>query len=251
MVSKEVSSEPSEEHNKTTSDNELTESVKDVGNVNPGQFSIIGSLPINFSLTTLDLSLQPKLPETATEKDEELNNIVKEEEKVTTKDQPPTAKDTTKTQNDEIKSIFVSTKLGPNTSWSPYTPTANLKDITEDITKIMTPNAIIFTSKEEMIQNPTTVDENKGGKKEYIRPGAALPDIIKMSNYVASDRMSSKAFSTRCRNLLKQCKQPQECKAHTSFSSLKKLSTTLLEIYEDPKKFSKDWETDKTILLGR
>ena len=115
----------------------------------------------------------------------------------------------------------------------------------------MTPNAIIFTSKEEMIQNPATVDENKGGKKEYIRPGAVLPDIIKMSNYVASERMSSKAFSTRCRSLLKKFKLLQECKAHTSYSKLKELSTTLLEIYEDPKKFSKDSETDKIIRIGK
>ena len=30
-----------------------------------------------------------------------------------------------------------------------------------------------------------------------------------------------------------------------------KLSTALMEIYEDPKKFNKDWETDKIIRIGK
>ena len=217
------------------------------------------------------------------ENEEKSNNILKDEDKVANKS--PTANNATEAPDTKAKQIFLSTKLGPNTPWSHYTPTPKLKDITKDITKIMTPNAIIFTSKEEEIQNPATSDEtrdiiedipkimtpnvisftskeeamlnpatndkNKSGKKEYIRPGAILPDIIKMSNHVANERMSSKAFSTRCKNLLKQCKQPQECKAHTSYENVKKLSTALLEIYEDPKKIAKDWETDKTIHIGK
>ena len=78
---------------------------------------------------------------------------VKEEDKVTNEDPPPTAEATTENQNDEIVSKDVSTELESNASTAESnTPTANLKDITKDIMKIMTLNAIISTSKEEMIQ---------------------------------------------------------------------------------------------------
>ena len=61
------------------SKSESTGSVKDVGNVNPGHLSVIGTLPINFSLTTLDLSLQPKLPEDIKVNGNDLENVIEAE----------------------------------------------------------------------------------------------------------------------------------------------------------------------------
>ena len=46
---------------------------------------------------------------------------------------------------------------------------------------------------------------------------------------------------------MKPCKQPKECKAHTSFTNLKNLSKILNMIWRNPKKFSKDWENDNHI----
>ena len=145
-------------------------------------------------------------------------------------------------------------------------------NITEDIMKIMTLNAILSTSKEEMIQDPTKVKvtiptnniedpkiktdhELEEGteeiqsfrKKMQIGIGALLPDIIRLGDYISCSRIPSKNFSNRCKDLQTKCKQMKECKVHTSFKNLRNLSKKLNMIWSNPERFSRDWKTNKTL----
>ena len=46
-------------------------------------------------------------------------------------------------------------------------------------------------------------------KNEFIRPGAILPDDIRLGNYIKSSRMSSKKFNSQCADITIKggCKQ--------------------------------------------
>ena len=142
----------------------------------------------------------------------------------------------------------------------------------KDILKIMTINAILSTSEEEKMPDPTTapmippnsairsiknnlkdIDEMKSfrKKKAFIREGAILPDIIRLGSYIECSRLPAKTFSSRCRDLYKECKQTEECKTHTSFKNLKNLSTKLNMIWSHPEKFPHDWKANKVLLTGK
>ena len=75
--------------------------------------------------------------------------------------------------------------------------------------------------------------------------------MTRIGNYITCSRISSKDFPNRCRDLLKPCKHPNECEAHISFQNLRNLSKNLSMIWLDPKRFSKDWENEKSIHTGK
>ena len=87
-------------------------------------------------------------------------------------------------------------------------------------------------------------------KQEYIRPGALLPDCIRLNNYISCSCVSSKDFNSQCTLLTRKCMEENDCKAHTSLSNLKKISTNLLKILSQSKKITKDWKKDKKVYLG-
>ena len=136
----------------------------------------------------------------------------------------------------------------------------------------MTINAILSTSKEEKMPDPTTapltpfnpavrsiknnlkdIDEMKTfrKKKAFIREGAILPDIIRLGGYIECSRLPAKTFSSRCKDLNKKCKQTEDCKTHTSFKNLRNLSTKLNMIWSHPERFSQDWKANKILLTGK
>ena len=69
-------------------------------------------------------------------------------------------------------------------------------------------------------------------KKEFIRTGALLPDVIRLNNHVTCTRMSQKDFISQCANLtsIKECSRKIECDAHSSLYKLKQISSKLKQI---------------------
>ena len=67
-------------------------------------------------------------------------------------------------------------------------------------------------------------------KKEFLRTGALVPDIIRISNYISCNRMSSKTFKSSCKKLTKDCKDQEICVAHSSWPKLKNISSNLTKI---------------------
>ena len=97
----------------------------------------------------------------------------------------------------------------------------------KDVLKIMTINAILSTSEEDKMPDPTTAPTNPHNsairsiknnlkdigemksfrkKKVFIREGAILPDIIRLGSYIECSRLPAKTFSSRCKELYKECK---------------------------------------------
>ena len=87
-------------------------------------------------------------------------------------------------------------------------------------------------------------------KKEHIRPGAILPDTLRISNHITCSCMSSKEYNSRCLYLKKKCKEEKTCDAHNSWSNLKKISSNLKIILSQSSEITTDWEQEKTLHMG-
>ena len=87
-------------------------------------------------------------------------------------------------------------------------------------------------------------------KKEFIRTGALVPDVIRISNYISCSRMNSKTYKSRCKNLTKNCKEQELCVAHKSWINLKSISSKLTTILNQSDEPTTDWLQGKRIHMG-
>ena len=82
-------------------------------------------------------------------------------------------------------------------------------------------------------------------KKEFIRTGALVPDVIRISNYISCSRMNSKTYKSRCKKLTKNCKEQKLCVAHKSWINLKSISSKLTMILNQSDEPTTDWLQSK------
>ena len=71
-------------------------------------------------------------------------------------------------------------------------------------------------------------------KKESIRAGALLPDVIRLNNHVKHTRLSRKNFESNCQELSRVCNKEEICDAHSSLYNLKQISGTFRIILNQP-----------------
>ena len=263
------------------SDSELTGTVKDVENVNPGHLSVIGSLPINFSLTTLDLSLHPELPENIKVIGNDLEKV--NEAKLVPARQEAKKKDPKLTTNkvikcthcnysfENIKDEINKTAMAVHMKMKHPEEKKSLKKIMHKMRKrglaYIRPRFIKLQTNRFKQRITSRVWKDKTSqatetsmkrpkrikrKNEFIRPGAILPDDIRLGNYIKSSRMSSKKFNSQCGDITIKggCKQEFTCDAHESLFKLKMISGKVMQILSQSSTISSDWKNEKKIHRG-
>ena len=84
-------------------------------------------------------------------------------------------------------------------------------------------------------------------KNEYTRPGALLPDVIRLNNHVEHTRTSRKEFKSRCQSLNQVCTKEEICDAHSSLNNLRKISQSFNRIINRPLETAPDWKKFKRV----
>ena len=97
-----------------------------------------------------------------------------------------------------------------------------------------------MSEKAHKLGNEPKVVKRFRKKKEHIRPGAILPDSIRLNNYIPCSRMSSKECNSLCTLLTGNCVNENGCKAHRSLFKLRKISANLKSILSQVKQITTD-----------
>ena len=86
-------------------------------------------------------------------------------------------------------------------------------------------------------------------KKEFVRTGALLPDVIRLNNHNTCTRMSQKDFKSQCANLtsIKECSRKTDCDAHSSLYNLKQISQKLKQLLSQSSNVTSDWKKFKKV----
>ena len=84
-------------------------------------------------------------------------------------------------------------------------------------------------------------------KKEHVRKGATLPDVIRINNHIRFTRMSIKEYDTKCLDLSRQCGKKVACDEHTSLLNLRQITRKLKKLVSQSPGDSADWKKCKKI----
>ena len=109
---------------------------------------------------------------------------------------------------------------------------------------------VLMSAESPQSDNSSLKVKKQKRKKEHIRPGALLPDDIRLNNHMVCSRMSSEEYNSCCKYLSKKCKDAVECNAHTSKNNLEKISSNLKAILAQSGEISKDWDSKKILHSG-
>ena len=84
-------------------------------------------------------------------------------------------------------------------------------------------------------------------RKENIRKGAVLPDVLRINNHVRFTRMSLREHNARCLNLSKQCRKEVTCDEHTSLLNLRQITMKLKKLVSQSPGRTTDWGRYKKV----
>ena len=84
-------------------------------------------------------------------------------------------------------------------------------------------------------------------KKESIRAGALLPDVIRLNNHVKHSSLSRNNFESNCQKLSQVCNKEEICDTHLSLYNLKQISSSFRFILGRPLETIPDWKRYKRV----